>query len=255
VKSRHPRPERNFEIVAGKVLDSKGNATRFAFARNGGADGANMARLALRRSGANENTSIAFLTDGDGGLRAIHQQVAPRGRAHSGLVSHRDAIYESSTDCKRCFQPHRGWSPYACARRAGPRQMAFLAWLQEEGLDRSGAPSAVGSGPVLRAYPALKKLAHALSETIRYLELNADSMPNYGKRYRGGLRISTGFVESSVNEIIARRMAKRQQMRWSKHTVQSFLDVRIHVLNGTLEDAFRHWHRGFRPATAPAAAA
>jgi hypothetical protein len=29
VKSRHPRPERNFEIVAGKLLDSKGNATRF----------------------------------------------------------------------------------------------------------------------------------------------------------------------------------------------------------------------------------
>jgi hypothetical protein len=39
VKSRHPRPERNFEIVAGKVLDSKGNTTRLAFARNGGADG------------------------------------------------------------------------------------------------------------------------------------------------------------------------------------------------------------------------
>jgi hypothetical protein len=41
-------------------------------------------------------------------------------------------------------------------------------------------------------------------------------MPNYGKRYRSGIRISTGFVESSVNEIIAKRMAKRQQMRWNK---------------------------------------
>jgi hypothetical protein len=101
----------------------------------------------------------------------------------------------------------------------------------------------------------LAKLAHALSETLRYLELNADSMPNYGKRYRSGIRISTGFVESSVNEIIAKRMAKRQQMRWNKHTVQSFLEVRIHVLNGTLEDAFRNWHRGFRPTTALAAAA
>lgn len=52
-------------------------------------------------------------------------------------------------------------------------------------------------------------------------------MPNYGKRYRGGIRISTGFVESSVNEIIARRMVKRQQMRRNTHTVQSFLDVSI----------------------------
>jgi hypothetical protein len=60
---------------------------------------------------------------------------------------------------------------------------------------------------------------------VRYLELNADSMPNYGKRYRAGQRISTGFVESAVNEIDAKRMVKKQQMRWNRHTVQSFLDV------------------------------
>jgi hypothetical protein len=82
--------------------------------------------------------------------------------------------------------------------------------------------------------PSLKKLALMLLETIRYLELNADSMPDYGKRYRAGQRISTGFVESAVNEIIATRMVKQQQMRWNRHTVQRFLDVRIHVLNGTL---------------------
>jgi hypothetical protein len=84
-----------------------------------------------------------------------------------------------------------------------------------------------------------------LLDTIRYLELNADSTPNYGKRYRGRLRISIGFAESAVNEIIAKRMAKKQQMRWNRHTVQPFLDVRIHVLNATLEDALRHWHQGF----------
>src|SRR6202030_1876582 len=51
---------------------------------------------------------------------------------------------------------------------------------------------------------------------------------------------------SAVNEIVAKRMVKKQQMRWNRHTVQSFLDVRIHVLNGTLENAFRHWHQGLR---------
>ena len=66
-------------------------------------------------------------------------------------------------------------------------------------------------------------------------------MPDYGERYRAGQRISTGFVESAVNEIVAKRMVKKQQMRWNRYTAQSFLDVRIHVLNGTLEDAFRQW--------------
>jgi hypothetical protein len=77
--------------------------------------------------------------------------------------------------------------------------------------------------------PSLNKLSRMLSDTIRYLDLNADSMPDYGKRYRVGQRISTGFVESEVNEIVAKRMVKKQQMRWNRYTVQSILDVRIHV--------------------------
>jgi hypothetical protein len=82
---------------------------------------------------------------------------------------------------------------------------------------------------------------------IRYLELNADSLPNYGKRFRSRLRISTGLAESAANEIMVKRVNKRQQRRWNRHTVQQFLGVRIHVLNDTLERAFRVWHVGFRP--------
>ena len=37
-------------------------------------------------------------------------------------------------------------------------------------------------------------------------------------------------------------------MRWSRATVQPFLDVRTAVLDDTLEDAFRQRHPGFRPA-------
>ena len=97
----------------------------------------------------------------------------------------------------------------------------------------------------------MAKLGTALLEMIRYLETNFDSLPNYGRRYRTGQRISTGFTESAVNEIVAKRMTKKQQMRWNRYTVQHFLDVRIHVLNHTLEDAFRHWYRGFRPQEEP----
>ena len=60
--------------------------------------------------------------------------------------------------------------------------------------------------------------------------------------------ISLVTLESAVDEIIAWRMAKAQQMRWSRATVPPFLDVRTAVLNDTLEDAFRRRHPGFRPA-------
>jgi hypothetical protein len=89
-------------------------------------------------------------------------------------------------------------------------------------------------------------VADALLNLIRYLESNADSMPDYANRYRNELRISTGFVESTINEIIAKRVATKQQMRWGRYTVRALLNVRVHVLDTTLEDAFRLWRRGFR---------
>ena len=57
-------------------------------------------------------------------------------------------------------------------------------------------------------------------------------------------------MESAVREIISWRMAKAQQMRWSRGTVQPFLDVRAApVLNDTLEDAFRRRYPNSGPRT------
>jgi hypothetical protein len=55
-------------------------------------------------------------------------------------------------------------------------------------------------------------LSRALRDLVLYLETNRDSLPNYGKRYRADQPISTGWVESTVNEVIAKRMVKKQQM-------------------------------------------
>src|SRR5436309_15008110 len=84
---------------------------------------------------------------------------------------------------------------------------------------------------------------------IRYTR-HSDAKPlvRYTARRRRGEPIATSFVESAVDEIIAWRMAKAQQMRWSRATGPPFLDVRAAVVNDTLEDAFRRRHPGFRPA-------
>jgi hypothetical protein len=80
VRSRHRRPEYNFEVVAGKVLAQEGSVARFAFVRDGGSAGERAVGLAMRRSGVNTGTSITVLTDGDAGLRAIQRRVAPEAR-------------------------------------------------------------------------------------------------------------------------------------------------------------------------------
>ena len=92
------------------------------------------------------------------------------------------------------------------------------------------------------------RLHRHVAELLGYLERNQDALVHYAARRRRGEPISTAFVESAVNEILAKRMNKAQQMRWSKATVQPFLDVCAAILNDTLDDAFRKRYPGFRPA-------
>jgi len=87
-----------------------------------------------------------------------------------------------------------------------------------------------------------------VSDLLGSLERNRDALVPYAARRRRGEPISTAFVESAVDEIVAKRMNRAQQMRWNRATVQPFLDVRTAVLNGMLEDAFRQRYPGFRPA-------
>ena len=94
----------------------------------------------------------------------------------------------------------------------------------------------------------LPNVERHVSEMLAYLERNQGALVHYAAQRRNGEAISTAFTESAVNEIIAKRMNKKQQMRWNTATVQPFLDVRTAVLNDTLEDAFRRRYPSFRRA-------
>ena len=100
----------------------------------------------------------------------------------------------------------------------------------------------------MRDVAGIGRLQRHVSDLLGYLERNQSALVPDAARRRRGEPISTAFVESAVNAIVAKRMNKAQQMRWNRATVQPFLDVRTAVLNGTLEDAFRQRHPGFRPA-------
>ena len=95
------------------------------------------------------------------------------------------------------------------------------------------------------------KLCKAVQEFHTFIDRNQAFIPNYGERYRNGERISTGFVESTVNQVVSRRMVKKQQMRWSHRGAHLLLQIRTRVLNGDWEDVFRRWYPGFRAYTQP----
>ena len=99
-----------------------------------------------------------------------------------------------------------------------------------------------------------RKLLKAVEEFHTYIENNGGFIPNYGERYRAGERISTGFVESTVNQVISKRFCKKQQMAWTPRGAHLLLQIRTRVLNGDWEATFREWYPGFRAAPQPMAA-
>jgi hypothetical protein len=92
----------------------------------------------------------------------------------------------------------------------------------------------------------LNKLARALEEFWTYINNNASGIANYGERHRCGESISTGFVESTINQVIARRFVKRQQMRWTPRGAHLLLQIRVQVLNDDLQTAFHRWYPALR---------
>ena len=56
--------------------------------------------------------------------------------------------------------------------------------------------------------PRLQKLFVKVDEFITYIRNNYANIPNYGERYTYGETISTAFVESTVNQIISKRLSK-----------------------------------------------
>src|SRR3954447_21724828 len=248
VRSRH-RPERHFEVVAGKVIDAQGAQHRFAFARNGQAASAAAFRQALATAGVQADTPATVLCDGDAGLWRLQRKVLPSativldwwhaavrfehalqaarslgaGTANASLAH--DAV-RTLDRAKWCLW-HGRWT--GCRRKLA----ALRRWTRRQ---------------PMRDVAGIGRLQRHVSDLLGYFERNRDALVPYAARRRRGEPISTAFVESAVNAVVAKRLNKAQQMRWNRATVQPFLDVRTAVLNDTLEDAFRHRYPGFRPA-------
>jgi hypothetical protein len=247
VRSRQRQDERHFEVIAGKVIDAQGSQTRFAFARNSPAIASGAFKQALAVAGLTADTPATVLSDGDAGLWRLQRESLPNATVvldwwHTA-VRFEHALQAArglgAADAHLAAEAVRGlerakWRLWHGRWPGCRRKLAALCrWARRTSL---------------RGLAGIGRLEHHVGELLAYLERNQGALVHYAARRRNGEPISTAFVESAVNEIIAKRMNKKQQMRWNRATVQPFLDVRTAVLNDTLADAFRHRYPGFRPA-------
>jgi hypothetical protein len=247
VRSRHRQDERHFEVIAGKVVDAQGRQSRFAFARNSPTIASDAFKQALAVAGVTADTPAMVLSDGDAGLWRLQRESLPNATVvldwWHAAVRFEHALQAArglgAADAHLAAEAVRGlerakWRLWHGRWPGCRRKLAALCrWAQ-----RSYVHDVAG----------ILRLERHVRELLGYLEGNHGALVHYAARRRRGEAISTAFVESAVNEIIAKRMNKKQQMRWNRATVQPFLDVRTVVLNDTLADAFRHRYPGFRPA-------
>ncbi len=186
------------------------------------------------------NQAITFLSDGNDSLRQLQLEMSPK-------AIHILDWYHLSMKLTVLGQYGKGL--LQCEAVLGATicdQIERLKWSLWHGqvdkalgkideLERSIAPF----GATYGRYAGLVK---ALSALRTYVVNNQHLIPNYGERYRNGEPIATGFVESTVNEVVSKRFCKKQQMQWSKEGAHLLLQTRVRTLNGELAGIFKRWY-------------
>jgi hypothetical protein len=236
----------NFEIIGGRVLAEDGSQRCVAFVRTVDEHSRTRVQHAVAALGG-AHEELRVFTDGDGALRDLQLSVLPEATHVLDWyhLTRRLTVLASVINGKEAASrlPARD-------RDRLSEWMDSVKWRLWHGraagaITRLQAMLGVMARHSVPGEAVVKRITKLTTELLRYLENNADSIPDYGQRYRAGERISTSFVESAVNQIIDKRMSKSQQMRWSPKSAHLLLQVRTSVLDGRLRQDFARWYPGF----------
>jgi hypothetical protein len=259
--------KRQFEVIVGKsILAFKREDTEdipsgkcFGFVQT--LDTKPKRRLfeVLKSQGHQMNQQVTFLSDGGDTVRDLQLYLNPQAEHLLDwfhLAMRLTVMQQSAKSLPLTIQDEE--ETYVL-REAVVRALERLKWFLWHGnvyralqvvesveMDLDVA-AATGDGTA-------RKLLKAAEEFHTYIDRNRAFIPNYGERYRYGERISTGFVESTVNQVISKRFCKRQQMQWTKRGAHLLLQMRVKTLNHELGAVFQRWYPDLQLAEEPQAA-
>jgi len=231
----------HFEVTVGKSIAEDRGDRYFGLVQSFDPKPKRRLHEVLRDQGLQMNQEITFLTDGGDTVRNLAANMSPcaehildwfhitmrltvLGQYAKGL-KHHDAT--PAEEIKTHLARIKGY-----LWNGNVREALFWIELLVDDLDIIDSD-----------YPSLKAFRRAADDFQTYMTNNAATIPNYAERHRYGERVSTGFVESTVNTVVGKRFAKRQQMRWSKRGAHLLLQTRTRALDGTLRGKFESWYR------------
>src|SRR6266542_6333173 len=244
VHSSRQRSRRDgwFEVIAGKSMPTDGPAKCFGYVQT--LDTKPKRRLfeVLKSQGMQMNQQVTFLTDGGEDVRDLPLYLNPQAEHLIDWfhIAMRLTVMSQMTKGIRSRD-----KPELAAELLD--ELTRLKWFLWHGnvfralqtvddlqidLDNTEQPSI-----------EQRKLLKMVTEFAGYIRANGAWIPNYGERYRCGEAISSAFVESTVNQVVSKRMVKKQQMRRAPEGAHLLLQVRTRTLNGELAATFRAWYR------------
>jgi hypothetical protein len=251
--------QRHLEVRIGNAETTTGRRQVFGAVAKTDTDLAELIRRNLDAVGRTRETVLTAFTDGCPGLRRILLDAGIEGLPildwfHLAMrLQHLTRIAGGLP----ADDPER-----AAAKAAIAEEIERLRWRLWNGkaadaglsIDRIRAVTHHfrGEPDSRRAVAPSRKLWTALRALNDYLAGQSDRLVNYAERHRAGQRVGTALTEGTANFLVNRRMAKSQQMRWSRRGADRLLRVRCAVYNGTLGTGFGQRFRAANDQHSPA---
>lgn len=234
----------NFEVIVGKSFSKTKSAKRFGLVQT--IDDNPQRRLldVLKNQGMQENQQITFLSDGADNVRDLQFIMHPESEHVLDWfhITMRLTVLKQFTKGLIRSSPEDG--------NEVDQALEKIKWYLWHG-NVDNALNYLEDCWIICdnddiQYKNRKKFLKHLEEFDTYIENNRHLIPNYGERWRYGEAISSSFVESTINEVVTKRMVKKQQMQWSHIGAHYLLQTRTATLNGDLPKYFERWYSGVK---------
>jgi hypothetical protein len=242
IRSRHAG-ERHLEVRVGNVERPEGGRQVFGAVANTGTDLTALIRRTLDSVGRTGDTALTALTDGCASMRSILADAGVPGPPildwfHLSMRLQHAKLAAGGLPADEPDQRHAKAAIVDEVERLHWRAWhgkAKKAWLTLKRV-RKLLPAFKGSRG--KAGEPVRKLWRALGKVDDYLRSQSARLVNYAERHQAGLRVGTSITEGAANFLVNRRLAKSQQMRWSRRGADLLLQVRCAVYNGALGCGF-----------------
>lgn len=234
-----PKQPRHFEVITGKSIADDGTSKCFGLVKSYDEKPKRRVFEMLNSQGMQMNQQVTFFSDGGDTVRDLQLYLNPQ-------AEHLLDWFHITMRLTVMNQMAKGVKyPDDWLFEGIDETLESIKWYLWHGnVFRAlhKIDSLADSLYIEAMNPAQAKLLKKIEEFKTYITNNQQFIPNYGERYRNGERIATGFVESTVNQVISKRMVKKQQMRWTQKGAHLLLQVRTKVLDGDWRATFERWY-------------